>query len=136
VAGSCEHGNEPWGSMKGGEISDQLRIRLAFQEGLCYRELSVSSLVSSCRGCPGLFATRFLTPTLVSTYTRYDLNINLQVKITRLQIYGRLYFQPISPHTLWLAGRFAFPYVSLPVTHVTCMAIQVYGHIYMLCRFS
>jgi len=24
VAGSCGHGNEPWGSIKGGEFLDQL----------------------------------------------------------------------------------------------------------------
>jgi hypothetical protein len=36
VAGSCECGNEPSGSIKRGELADDL---LASQEGLCSMEL-------------------------------------------------------------------------------------------------
>jgi hypothetical protein len=32
VAGSCEHGNEPSGSIKGGEFLDYLSVLLAFQD--------------------------------------------------------------------------------------------------------
>jgi hypothetical protein len=39
VAGSCEHGAEPSGSIKCREFSDYLSIRLASQEGLCSMEL-------------------------------------------------------------------------------------------------
>jgi hypothetical protein len=39
MAGSCEHGNEPSGSIKCGEFSDTLSVILAFQEGLCSMEL-------------------------------------------------------------------------------------------------
>jgi hypothetical protein len=39
VAGSCEHGNEPSGSIKCGEFLDWLSILLASQEGLCFMEL-------------------------------------------------------------------------------------------------
>jgi hypothetical protein len=39
VAGSCEHGNEPSGSIKCGEILDKLSVLLASQEGLCSMEL-------------------------------------------------------------------------------------------------
>jgi hypothetical protein len=38
VARSCEHGNEPSGSIKCGEF-DQLSVLLASQEGLCSMEL-------------------------------------------------------------------------------------------------
>jgi hypothetical protein len=39
VVGSCEHGNEPLGSIKCGEFLDQLRVLLASQGGLCFMEL-------------------------------------------------------------------------------------------------
>jgi hypothetical protein len=39
VAGSCEHGNEPSGSIKFGEFLDYLSVPLASQEGLCSMEL-------------------------------------------------------------------------------------------------
>jgi hypothetical protein len=39
VAGSCEHGDEPSGSIKCGEFLDYLSVPLAFQEGLCSMEL-------------------------------------------------------------------------------------------------
>jgi hypothetical protein len=39
VAGSCEHGNEPSGSIKCGEFLDYLSVLLASQEGLCSMEL-------------------------------------------------------------------------------------------------
>jgi hypothetical protein len=39
VAGSCEHGNEPSGSIKCGEFLDWLSVLLASQEGLCSMEL-------------------------------------------------------------------------------------------------
>jgi hypothetical protein len=39
VAGSCEHGNEPSGSIKCGEFLDYLSLLLASQEGLCSMEL-------------------------------------------------------------------------------------------------
>jgi hypothetical protein len=39
VAGSCEHGNEPSGSITCGESLDQLSVLLASQEGLCSMEL-------------------------------------------------------------------------------------------------
>jgi len=29
VAGCCEHGNEPWGFLRGGEFLDQLSISLS-----------------------------------------------------------------------------------------------------------
>jgi hypothetical protein len=32
--GSCEHGNEPFFSLKGGEFLHSLSVLLAFQEGL------------------------------------------------------------------------------------------------------
>jgi hypothetical protein len=38
LAGSCEHGNEPLGSIKGGEFLDNLELLLASQEGLCSME--------------------------------------------------------------------------------------------------
>jgi hypothetical protein len=38
MAGCCEHVNELWGSIKGGEFLDWLSD-LASQEGLCYVEL-------------------------------------------------------------------------------------------------
>jgi len=38
VAGSCEHGNEPSDSIKGGEFIDYLSD-LACEGGLCYLEL-------------------------------------------------------------------------------------------------
>jgi hypothetical protein len=39
VADSCERGNEPSGSMKGGKVLDYLSMLLALQEGLCSMEL-------------------------------------------------------------------------------------------------
>jgi hypothetical protein len=39
VTGSCEHGNEPSGSIKCGKFLDQLSVLLASQEGLCSMEL-------------------------------------------------------------------------------------------------
>jgi hypothetical protein len=39
VAGSCEHGNETSGFIKGGEFLDYLSDYLASQEGLCSMEL-------------------------------------------------------------------------------------------------
>jgi hypothetical protein len=44
VAGSCQHGNEPSGSIKFGEIPDQLSVLLASQEGLCSMELVIAVL--------------------------------------------------------------------------------------------
>jgi hypothetical protein len=41
VAGSCEHGNEPSGSIKCREFLDWLSVLLAFQEGLCSMELKL-----------------------------------------------------------------------------------------------
>jgi hypothetical protein len=41
VAGSCEHGDEPSGSIKCGEFPDQLSVLLASQEGLCSMELVI-----------------------------------------------------------------------------------------------
>jgi hypothetical protein len=38
VAGSCEHGNEPSGSIECGEFLDELSVLLASQ-GLCSMEL-------------------------------------------------------------------------------------------------
>jgi hypothetical protein len=38
VAGFCEHGNEPSGSIKGREFLDWLSVLLASQEGLCSME--------------------------------------------------------------------------------------------------
>jgi hypothetical protein len=38
VAGSCEHGDEPSGSIKRGKFLDQLSVLLASQEGLCSME--------------------------------------------------------------------------------------------------
>jgi hypothetical protein len=35
MAGSCEHGNEPFGSVKGREFLDYMSILLALQDGLC-----------------------------------------------------------------------------------------------------
>jgi hypothetical protein len=37
--GSSEHGNEPLGSIKNGDLLDQLSVLLASQEGLCSIEL-------------------------------------------------------------------------------------------------
>jgi hypothetical protein len=39
VVGSCEHGNQPSGSIKDGEFLDQLSVLLASQRGLCSMEL-------------------------------------------------------------------------------------------------
>jgi hypothetical protein len=39
VAGSCEHGNEPSGSITSGEYLDQLSVLLASQERFCCMEL-------------------------------------------------------------------------------------------------
>jgi hypothetical protein len=39
VAGSCEHGNEPSGSIKGGEFFGERSLLLASQEGLNSMEL-------------------------------------------------------------------------------------------------
>jgi hypothetical protein len=39
VAGSCEHGDEPSGSIKYGEFLYWLSVLLASQEGLCSMEL-------------------------------------------------------------------------------------------------
>jgi hypothetical protein len=39
VAGSCEHGNEPSGSIKFGELLDYLSVLLASEEELCSMEL-------------------------------------------------------------------------------------------------
>jgi hypothetical protein len=39
VAGSCECGNEPPGSIEFGELLDELKKLLASQEGLCSMEL-------------------------------------------------------------------------------------------------
>jgi hypothetical protein len=39
VAGSCEHGNEPSGSIKCGESLDYLSVLLASLEGFCSMEL-------------------------------------------------------------------------------------------------
>jgi hypothetical protein len=36
VVGSCEHGNESLGSIKGGESLDQLNLILASQDGLSF----------------------------------------------------------------------------------------------------
>jgi hypothetical protein len=41
VAGSCEHGNEPSGSIKCGEFLDYLSVLLASQEGPCSMELVI-----------------------------------------------------------------------------------------------
>jgi hypothetical protein len=45
VAGSCEHGNEPLGSIKCGEFLDWLSVLLVCQEGLCFMELVSYKLV-------------------------------------------------------------------------------------------
>jgi hypothetical protein len=39
MAGSCEHVNKPFGSIKGGEFLNLLNVLLASQEGLCSTEL-------------------------------------------------------------------------------------------------
>jgi hypothetical protein len=39
VVGSCEHGNEPSGTIKSGKFLDYLSVLLASQEGLCSMEL-------------------------------------------------------------------------------------------------
>jgi hypothetical protein len=41
VAGSCEHGNEPSGSIKCEEFLDYLSVLLVSQEGLCSMELII-----------------------------------------------------------------------------------------------
>jgi hypothetical protein len=46
VAGSCEDGDEPSGSIKCGGFPDQLSVLLASQEGLCCMELVISEGVS------------------------------------------------------------------------------------------
>ena len=38
MAGTCEYGDEPSGSIMCGEFLDWLRNQLAFQEGLCSME--------------------------------------------------------------------------------------------------
>jgi hypothetical protein len=43
VAGSCEHDNEPSGSIKGGEILDLAELLLACQEEICSIELVLDS---------------------------------------------------------------------------------------------
>jgi hypothetical protein len=44
VAGSCEHGNETSGSIKGREFLGYLSELLASQEGLCSMELITQEL--------------------------------------------------------------------------------------------
>jgi hypothetical protein len=44
VAGSCEHGNEPPGSIKCGEFLDWLSVLLASQ-GLCSMELVLAAAI-------------------------------------------------------------------------------------------
>jgi hypothetical protein len=39
VAGCCEHGDEPPGSIECGEFLDYLSVLVASQEGLCSMEL-------------------------------------------------------------------------------------------------
>jgi hypothetical protein len=39
VAGSCEHGDEPSGSIECGEFLDWLSVLVASQEGICSMEL-------------------------------------------------------------------------------------------------
>jgi hypothetical protein len=39
VASSCEHGDEPSGSIKFGEFLDWLSVLVVSQEGLCSTEL-------------------------------------------------------------------------------------------------
>jgi hypothetical protein len=46
VAGSCEHGNEPSGSIKCGEFLDYLSVLLASQEGLCSMEIVSSKQIN------------------------------------------------------------------------------------------
>jgi len=48
VAGSCEHCNEPSGSIEGGEFRDKLSL-LASQEGLCSMELVMCCVMLCCR---------------------------------------------------------------------------------------
>jgi hypothetical protein len=49
VVSSCEHGDEPSGSIKCEEFPDYLSVLLASQEGLCSMEL-----VSFPRVCPSI----------------------------------------------------------------------------------
>jgi hypothetical protein len=48
VAGSCEHGNEPPGSIKCGEFLNQLSVLSASQEGLYSMELVIIQLWYAC----------------------------------------------------------------------------------------
>jgi hypothetical protein len=41
VAGSCEHDNEPSGSIKCGEFLDYLSVLVDSKEGLCSMELVI-----------------------------------------------------------------------------------------------
>jgi hypothetical protein len=42
MAGSCEHGDEPSGSIKCGEFLYYLSVLLVSQEGLCFMEFNTS----------------------------------------------------------------------------------------------
>jgi hypothetical protein len=44
VVTSCEHGDEPSGSIKCGEFLDQLSVLVTSQEGLCYMELVIVAI--------------------------------------------------------------------------------------------
>jgi hypothetical protein len=46
---SCEHSNEPSGSIEGGENSCLAKRLLASQEGFCSMELVINGLSPSCR---------------------------------------------------------------------------------------
>jgi hypothetical protein len=50
MVGSCEHGNEPSGSINGEEVFDQLSVLLVSQEGLCSMEF-----VPLCQRCSSQF---------------------------------------------------------------------------------
>jgi hypothetical protein len=66
--GSCEHVNEPLGSIKGGEFLDQMRL-LTCQEGLCSMEL-ISQLLHRSLG--------FLVHLLTSNCTHYIVQLHME----------------------------------------------------------
>jgi hypothetical protein len=61
VAGPCEHGNEPSGSIKCGEFLDKLSVLLASQEGLCFMELvSIVMLSNYLEMCASVLLSKYI----------------------------------------------------------------------------
>jgi hypothetical protein len=90
VAGYCEHGDEPSGSIKCGEFPDYLSVHSASQEGLCSMELVSSVFCDNARR---------LRVTLDGDYvTRYCESVGTFPKIKL----GRASYTLCHQRTLWV----------------------------------